>query len=408
MKKFWFYIEPYVLFFKKGEKALFYNTLDYTILKIKITPELLEIMEKLEENKCILLEESVLLQPAISTFLEQLRTHYLGDKIIATAASVRPALFQPIINNQREFRRVTKNESVKTDTWVMDYLEELYIGLNGVVEEKFPECYKQTLYFIKSDYCLQTSALLSFLENVPDLQINQINLFGGDVLSHPDFNTILRFLRSKTHRIHLFYRYDYWKPEYNIPFKEENYSLTIIVPLWEYEEELFNKKKLSFEKSNIAPKWVFLVHTEAEYTKAIRLVSDFSHTAVKVIPVYTGDNLEFFKAYVFTEETDLTKFQLNKREIYTRQKFNPRDFGRLSILPDGKIYANVNFDNLGEIYTDHIQTILYKELQEGQSWLRIRDKAPCRDCVYQWLCPPPSNYEIALGKYNLCHLSETE
>lgn len=26
------------------------------------------------------------------------------------------------------------------------------------------------------------------------------------------------------------------------------------------------------------------------------------------------------------------------------------------------------------------------------------------DCIYQWLCPSPSNYELVIGQPNLCHI----
>lgn len=33
-----------------------------------------------------------------------------------------------------------------------------------------------------------------------------------------------------------------------------------------------------------------------------------------------------------------------------------------------------------------------------------RVQNPCNACIYQWLCPSPSNYELAIGKPNLCHV----
>jgi hypothetical protein len=63
---------------------------------------------------------------------------------------------------------------------------------------------------------------------------------------------------------------------------------------------------------------------------------------------------------------------------------------------------------LGNIYTDNIYEIVSKEIEEGKSWFRIRSHAPCNDCVYQWLCPPPSNYEIAIGRPNLCFINESK
>jgi pseudo-rSAM protein len=75
----------------------------------------------------------------------------------------------------------------------------------------------------------------------------------------------------------------------------------------------------------------------------------------------------------------------------------------IQMVADGKVYENVNMESLGTIY-DTPYSLIYREFTEGKSWLNIRDQKPCTDCIYQWLCPSPSNYEILIGKSNLCHV----
>lgn len=59
---------------------------------------------------------------------------------------------------------------------------------------------------------------------------------------------------------------------------------------------------------------------------------------------------------------------------------------------------------LGNIYTHSIYEIVCKEIEKGLSWFRIRNEAPCNECVYRWLCPSPSDYETAIGRPDLCHV----
>ena len=94
---------------------------------------------------------------------------------------------------------------------------------------------------------------------------------------------------------------------------------------------------------------------------------------------------------------------LSKREIFIRQTLNIHNFGKLTVMPDDMVYANVNHEPLGSV-DDTIYSLVYKEFTEGKSWLHIRNQAPCMDCVYQWLCPSPSNYETVIGKPNLCNI----
>jgi pseudo-rSAM protein len=87
---------------------------------------------------------------------------------------------------------------------------------------------------------------------------------------------------------------------------------------------------------------------------------------------------------------------------------NLYNYGKINIMPNGDAYANLNCPALGNIYTDSIYDIVHKEVEEGKSWLCIRDQAPCNSCVYQWLCPPPSNYEMDIGRPNLCHVKNND
>jgi len=73
-------------------------------------------------------------------------------------------------------------------------------------------------------------------------------------------------------------------------------------------------------------------------------------------------------------------------------------------MPNGDAYANIHYTALGNIYTDNISEIIHNELEKGKSWFCIRNQAPCNNCIYQWLCPSPSDYEIAIGRPNLCHV----
>lgn len=88
-------------------------------------------------------------------------------------------------------------------------------------------------------------------------------------------------------------------------------------------------------------------------------------------------------------------------------ELNTNYFGRLTILPDGSIYSNLNTFSLGSL-EDSLYEIIFKELNEGKSWQNGRHKEPCTECRFRWLCPPISNYEFVVGQYNLCTIDEDE
>ena len=84
---------------------------------------------------------------------------------------------------------------------------------------------------------------------------------------------------------------------------------------------------------------------------------------------------------------------------------NPLNFGKLFILNNGDIYANLNSTKIGIHGKDSISKVLYRELNKKNSWLQTRKNVePCTNCVFDVLCPPISNYEYVLRKNNLCHI----
>ena len=144
----------------------------------------------------------------------------------------------------------------------------------------------------------------------------------------------------------------------------------------------------------------FLIFSEQDYLD----VEQISPTVNgNFVPMYNGENMDFFESNVFISQEEILASALSKREIFKRQATNVNHFGKLTVLPDGTVYADVNQTSLGTI-DDTVYSIVYKEFTEGKSWFRVRDFAPCKDCIYQWLCPSPSNYEIAIGRSNLCHV----
>ncbi len=51
-----------------------------------------------------------------------------------------------------------------------------------------------------------------------------------------------------------------------------------------------------------------------------------------------------------------------------------------------------------------LMDIIYRELIENTAWRVIRNFTPCNDCLFQFICPPISNYEYSLGCKSFCHV----
>ncbi len=160
---------------------------------------------------------------------------------------------------------------------------------------------------------------------------------------------------------------------------------------------------MSFKEYSDRIKWKFPVTSITQYEFVDSFIQKNELKEYEILPIYNGNNLDFFEEYVFMTKEEFNEINLSKREVFINMTLNVNHFGKLTVLPDKKVYASVNEYPLGDIETP-VYDILFKEMTEGHSWLQVRDEEPCSECVYQWLCPSPGGFEKAIGKLNLCHV----
>jgi hypothetical protein len=88
--------------------------------------------------------------------------------------------------------------------------------------------------------------------------------------------------------------------------------------------------------------------------------------------------MDFFKNNVFMYPEDPANAGLNKREIFMHQILNTSNFGKLTVMPDSTVYANVNMPPLGTVKDTTIHSLIYKEFTEGKSGFCVRDAYLCK------------------------------
>lgn len=134
---------------------------------------------------------------------------------------------------------------------------------------------------------------------------------------------------------------------------------------------------------------------------------DITNFNYNTTPIFTGNNYDFLSQYIYVEKDDLANIKMEKRYIFINQAINGNFFGKLEILPDGSVWDNQNFQKNGFINEDFSQ-LMFSIFDNKRAWFYNRQQEPCNHCLYQWLCPPPSNLELVLNKPNLCHIKHTE
>jgi pseudo-rSAM protein len=340
-------------------------------------------------------------------FIVEFCTKEMGNLIDAGQTSEKPIQLMPILNLQRDVEKLQKEEERNTGIEVLRYLVELNIYLHTACERNCLWCndyFHQSLCCTKKQGAqpetLNISTLKTVLSQIRYGTVGKINLLGGNILAVPYFEELPTLLADVKERVRIWNHYaNFISCKTRLP--DFLYEVVVTFP----EDKSAWKHCFALLKDTKARYHFFITGTE-DYEKAAIWIEKYGISRYTVHPVYTNTNQAFFEEYVYTSYEDIFQTKLSFRQIFAHQKLNTHFFGLLTIFPDGNVYANVNRAALGSIATDTLLDTINKEMLVNTAWRKIRDKAPCSNCLYQYLCPSPSNYETVIGKPDLCHIKK--
>lgn len=376
---YWFTIEPYIYVNITHKCILLYNTLDGTTITSDHIEVIALLRETLQKENCgvILLTSERYQQKNIHNFIRELREKYMGDIIDITLSEGKPVQLLPFFNYTNSIEPYKKNNFSRYKNSLI-YLSEINIHV---------------------DHSIDVSKLITFLRSISG---NPTFNIIGNISEVPEYSELLSFFNQHPSSKHMVCSYK------NVttlqPLFEHNFSYRISVcfpidlPQWKNARQILLHQTLPIE-------YIFDVTSDEDTIQAEQMIEQFQIEKFRLNPIYTGNNLPFFEENVFLSEEDILSTPISIKDIFANQSMNIYEFGKINIMPNGDTYANVNHSILGNIYIHSIYEIIQKEIDEGGSWFRVRNQAPCHSCVYQWLCPPPSDYEITVGRSNLCHVS---
>ncbi len=380
MSDYWFTIEPYVFVDIKNKHVLLYNTLDGVTIE-STNEKIVELLqETLQEENCgvALLTHERYRQEEICCFVDELREKFMGDVINISLSDGKPVQILPFYNYSKEQELYKKNN---------------FSSYKNILEKLF----EISLYI---DATTNITKLIHFLITLPkNLTFNIV----GNMEEVPNYSELFSYLDHCSSPKNLLCSYKNIIPLQPIFAHNFSYQISVSFPInverWNHAMKVLLSQALPVE-------FVFEVSSEEDVQLSEQLIEQHQIDKYRLKPNYTGNNIRFFENEVFLSKEDILSTPMTMKDFFARQAMNLYDFGKITILPNGDVYANLNHPSLGNIYVNNIHEILHKEVEEGKSWFRVRNHPPCTDCVYQWICPSPSNYEIAIGRSNLCHVKE--
>jgi len=416
----WFIMDNYIhMSFKQNSQLLFYNPLTGKILEYNRldSPCVMTLARRLKSSANLMaipLTQKELENPDIAGFVQDMRDNFMGDLVDRELVPKKPIQLMPMIKVHKDADEIKKLPHASVGTEMMKYPVEISLYIDGHCDLDCTMCssaFKQLQCCTKfpgPSKRLPIETITRIFHQLKSAPLSRINILGGDIFNYPQLIDLTAFLNSNfpnpdiclySHYFNCLNRPDVMK---QLPIGAISFHLIVPLPV---NIEIWRKVLHLLRPQFPYITFHFLISDESHLNDFDSLVTGFQIENYQLHPFFDGQNLEFFKNNIFLDKDDLQEARPNLNETLARQLINTFGFGRLTVLNNGNIYANVNEPRLGDIRKDSIYQAVYKEMRHGRSWRKTRVKvAPCKQCTFQFLCPPISNYEYALGFNNLCHI----
>ena len=407
----WFYLESYTFLFYSKNQYVIYNTLNSTYIDCslygKTINTVLSILHNTNKTYCVGIYEYQLRDSQFTEFIKKIRNTFSGD-IIKNIRGIPPFISKPILrilhhpNNPKtkEYNLLGENALFHLHE-VTFYLENQGFDLNPM----YKDCYKQFLYPTYTEkQKLSHAKYLEIIEQLSICQIDKINIIPATIEKKELFSYLLSLSRQYSIKTQIILPYKkYNKEDLKQLLINPQFSIMIMVHLPVDYEELNSYLNL-FNEYNITWSLIASNKNDVIFLSKNNLGK---FTNVDYIPWYTGDNMDFFKEYIYNDFKDIIEQKNTKQHIFRKQILNDNLFGKLTIFPTGEVYSNVNFPTIGNIQDQKLSEIVYSEIENYfKPWFFTRDYVSCKNCVNKYLCPSISNYEIVANEYNMCYLNQ--
>ncbi|MEG0518768.1 MAG: TIGR04150 pseudo-rSAM protein [Bacteroidales bacterium] len=409
MDEFWLIMHPDTFIWTKGNSGIVYNSRNYqsfTFSNRKILKNISRTLVNPDNLYGIILNSEQLSNLEVNQFIGNVKVIQAGVFLEKKSNTPRPVSYPPMLKIQEDISALRfKHKSGTQTNEILRNLTEITIHVNGDPNYN-PLYYKQFMALSDSSETLSVNDLKQFLDKCCKEYIITLNLV-GDFATYQERKALFEWIKNTNfNRYHLITSLGGWLSHPSTPeCSKDNSTIrqTVIVE----NVDLLKKTDITQYLQNNTPiTFCFPVDSEHEYYRVNEIIHDKEIKLFEIVPIFNENNLDFFQSYVYTTLEDVRFSQFNRRKIFSNQVINNFFFGKLIILPNKNVYANVNAGPIGKI-EDSIYRLIFNELDSGTSWRMIRNKKPCTKCLYQWLCPSPSNYELLIGRPNLCEITLT-
>ena len=404
MTAYWLYLNPYTFIFKGNESSLVYNTINGSHFRYhdKHVLDVLEYLSNPNHGYIVPISHEQAKDRRFVAFVRDVRRSFSGDVVPVKQIDEKhkPFIFMPKLRLYNDVARIKKERGESLGELILRNLGEVTFFLSGTCLHRCINCKQYSKQFV---HCTQEHAeealtLDDYTRLFTQLEacgVNRLNFVLTDLSEANE--TLLLGLQAYSFKKHLYLSWKNLNHNF-LKFLNEKTEIHVSIDLSEEDAITLSNRIEVYKGYPIS--WEFIVTQESDLDFVGQM--DLEKKAMR--PFYNGKNRAFFEDAVFMELEDITEVPISKKQIFRRQALNENFFGKMYVHANGDVYTNLNQETLGNFKTHTLGEMIYKELDDSQAWLKTRNGKVCGNCVYRYLCPSISNYELVLGQENLCHI----
>lgn len=405
---YWLCLKPEVYYVRKQDRFLLYNTETGACKQScdRAAAVVLENLYSRDNPGSVLVTDYSTNRKLVPVFIQECVSDGLIDSEPFVDKKKRPVRLAPILNLQRDIDKMKLEPGRSLGEDVLSYLSDVTLIINSDCTCNCPRCKNYCHQFVHCGKLLpstemQIDTLRLFFNQTMCIPLRKLLVTGGNIMTYSRWEELVHYFTANgiCPTFGIYYR--------NIT--DEDIGKLQDFPLLVFVDAPFDMAKIinvaeKLQTTNVC--YQFSVASTEEYDGIMQLVEKCNIKNSTVVPYYTGDNRTFFEEQVFVQESDILSDSIKQQLIFARQKMNTNFFGKMLMFPNGDVKSNINGNVLGNIHQQQLVKMVEKELSSTNFWRRTRTDSPCSDCLFQFLCSSPSNYEFVMRKKNLCHVEK--
>lgn len=413
--EYWLYLEPYVHVSSNDHAVLFYNSLSGARFEIPASSRARDLVLELTDpvNGYVTRVTGTDLQnPAVANLVNKIRKKFMGELLNTEWSAGKPVNIYPEAYFKSHLTRKMVETPGADDLIDLDnYIHEITIYLNSLGKtgpDPCPKAFRQFIFpgnTLEEDIDLPGDALKDLVVFLSRFKITMLHISGADISRYPGFTAWPSLLSESGFTVTYHLRSDRYQAATGSHILNQKGARLAVHCSFPLDGDVFNfilndlNDNSKIKQTDIH----FIITSSEELATARQIIALTGIPNAYLSPFFNGRNFDFFKETVFITREDIRKSRPDRNQVFSRLSLNETDFGKFIVLPDRHIYANPNDAPVGRFPEDRVDSLILKEILDGISWKRTRKSvSPCNRCLYHFLCPPVSSYELVMGRFNFC------